>query len=136
MNILLTVTLAIGMSFTTPKGDVTSDVKKYFETKFQSASSAKWVKENAHEYEVNFLLNGTKCSANFSDKGEWIESEVTIKYNELPDANKNSFRTIKTTKIVAVAKMETAKSEIKYEIEYKQGTKTKDVFYHKEGKKI
>jgi len=136
-NILLIIALLLvySVGFASVKAPV--EVTKAFNQKFPNATSVKWVKENEHEYEANFKWNGVKYAANYSDKGEWLETETTIEFNKLPEKVQQAFNTAhKTEKIKAVAKIENSKGEIKYEIELKKGKKTIELFYTADGKEI
>ena len=110
-------------------------VSKAFETKFAKATDVKWGKENKNEYEADFKLDGKKYSANFLTDGTWKETEAQIAASELPQAvtaaykSKHSLAAIKM-----VAKIESASGKTKYEIEYKYGTKTKEVLFDENGK--
>jgi hypothetical protein len=109
-------------------------VKNTFAKKFPAATGVKWDKENAHEYEAGFTLEGKSCSANFSDAGEWLETESSIDFYSLPATIRQSFTTAhKTATVKAAAKIETAKGTVKYEVEYKSGSKTKEVIYNDDG---
>jgi hypothetical protein len=50
-------------------------VKTAFATKFPDAKSIKWEKESKTEFEANFTIMDAKCSANYSNLGEWLETE-------------------------------------------------------------
>jgi Putative beta-lactamase-inhibitor-like, PepSY-like len=102
-----------------------------FKTKFATATAVKWAKENAHEYEAEFTLDGAKHSANFSDKGVWLETESIIKFADAPQKVQDAFKAAhKNAKVKAIAKIETAKGETEYEIEMKGG---KEFFYSVDG---
>ena len=108
-----------------------------FKTKFPTATNLKWDKENDHEFEADFMANGLKYSANFSDKGEWLETESSITFDKLPVKVKTAYNTAhEGAKVKAVAKIETSNGAIKYEIEAKKGLKTIEFFYNAEGKLI
>jgi Ni/Co efflux regulator RcnB len=108
-----------------------------FNQKFPTATNVKWDKENAHEYEADFKINGKKQSANYSDKGEWLETESLTTFAELPSKVQAAFNVAhKAAKIKAVAKIETSKGETKYEVEYKQGKKMVEVFYDENGAEL
>lgn len=112
-------------------------VKKAFAEKFPNATGVKWDKENAHEYEASFSWDGGTYSANFSDRGEWLETEHTIAFNALPGNVQARFNTThKGAKVKAAAIIETAKGETKYEIEVKKKLKTVEFFYNSEGTEI
>lgn len=108
-----------------------------FNQKFPNASKVKWDKENAHEYEASFEWKGENFSANFSDTGEWLETESPISKNQLPDKVQSAFNSAhKRAKVKAVAKIETSKGITKFEVEFKQGIKTVELFYSTDGKEI
>jgi hypothetical protein len=112
-------------------------VKKAFEAKFPGATSVKWDKENAHEYEASFTWNGNSYSANFNDGGAWLETEGSISFNQLPVKVQNGFNTKhEGAKVKAVAKIETSTGDTKYEVEVKQKMKTVEYFYNSEGVEI
>lgn len=108
-----------------------------FNQKFPNASNVKWDKENAHEYEAGFTWNGKKQSANYTDLGEWLETESPIDFSKLPMKVQDTFNTKhKGSKIKAVAKIETSKNITKYEVEFKHGKKTHESFYDEEGREL
>lgn len=130
---LTTVTclLVLTLSFA---GNAPAAVKQAFAQKFPNATAIKWDKENAHEYEASFTFNGEKHSANFSDSGEWLETESAAAFNQLPDKVKSAFTAShKKTRVKAAAKIETAKGVTKYEVEFKKGLKTIELFYNADG---
>ncbi len=112
-------------------------VELAFNQKFPNASKVKWDKENTHEFEASFIWNNAKYSANYSDTGEWLETESHSTYDGLPEKVKTTFTANhKNAKVKAVAKIETLKGDTKYEIEVKQGLKTHEYFYTNEGVEI
>ncbi|MDP3353301.1 MAG: PepSY-like domain-containing protein [Flavobacteriaceae bacterium] len=105
-----------------------------FNQKFPNATNVKWDKENAHEYEASFEWKAEKHSANFTDKGEWLETESPLTFSQLPNKVQTAYKTLyKETAIKAVAKIETSKGDTKYEIELKKGLKTMELFYKNDG---
>jgi hypothetical protein len=64
--------------------EVPGVVKKAFEMKFSKASQVKWSMEEEDEYEVEFMRGGKKMSANFNERGEWLETETALTQRELP----------------------------------------------------
>jgi hypothetical protein len=114
--------------------DVPKNVKAAFAKKFPTATNVKWDKENAHEYEAGFKLDGKNYSANYSTDGVWLETESTVEFASLPEKVQQAFKAnFKNAIIHAAAKIENSKAEIKYEIEYKIGKKTKEVLYGEDG---
>jgi uncharacterized membrane protein YkoI len=120
------------LAITPPKA-----VKKAFDQKFPNATAVKWDKENAHEYEASFSWNGRQHSANFSDTGDWLETESAITFSQLPENIQAGFNALhKGANVKAAAKIETSNGETKYEIEVRQKRKTVEYFYNSEGKEI
>ena len=109
-------------------------VASAFQIKFPKATNIKWGKENAHEYEAEFKIDGIDYSANFSGSGEWLETEISFTFDQLPTNVKAAFNSShKDAKVKEVAKIETSKGITKYELEIKQGVKTVDILYNTEG---
>ena len=119
------------------QGKTPAAVTTAFNQKFPNATKVKWDKENAHEYEASFEWKGEKLSANFSDTGEWLETESPITFIQLPEKVKTAFNVADKGAIVkAVAKIETSKGTTKFEVEFKQGVKTVELFYTTDGTEI
>jgi hypothetical protein len=112
-------------------------VQKAFTNQFAKAANVKWDKENATEYEAEFMLNGSKMSANYSADGTWLETESEIKIVELPVKVKESIsKTYPGWEIAAVSKIETSKKGTFYEADLKSGAKKKEVTFTAEGSSV
>ena len=136
MKKIFFVALAIiGSSATTfAQSKAPKAIETAFNAKFPKATKVKWDKENATEYEANFVLNGLKHSANYSISGEWLETESLTTFDKMPEKVQQAFNTAhKGAKIKAVAKIENAKNETLYEIEVKKGLKAVEYFYNADG---
>jgi hypothetical protein len=126
--------LILVVSATALAKEVPAAVKAAFTKKNPGAASVKWDKENAHEYEAGLKLEGKSYSANFSDTGNWLETESSIAFGDLPlKVQEAHNKAHKGSTVKAAAKIETAKGETKYEVEYKNGKKTKEAFYGEDG---
>ncbi len=69
---------------------VPAKIKAAFTQKFPTAKKAKWDKENATEWEVEFKMNGEEYSANFTSDGVWKETEHEIEKSDIPAAVKQT----------------------------------------------
>lgn len=127
--VLVSTTMTSFAQSKTPESVTTS-----FKQKFPKATHVKWDKENPHEYEASFKLDDTKYSANFSDTGEWLETENTISFHELPEKVQKAFsESHKGLKVKAAARIENSKGKTIYEIEFKKGLKTVEIFFDEAG---
>ena len=63
---------------------IPAGVTEAFTQKFPGATKVKWGKENATEWEAEFMLDGVEYSANFDESGAWMETEYKIGSSDLP----------------------------------------------------
>jgi len=119
------------------KNKVTDEAQKAFQTKFPTAKDAKWEREGKNEFEVAFNLEGQKASANFSIKGEWIETEHTIIESTLPQGFLDNFKKAKKgARINQIFKVDRADGKSYYEIESTIGLTKKEFKVNLEGQFI
>lgn len=113
---------------------IPTSVMSAFNSKFPNAINVKWDKENEHEYEASFEWESKKLSANYSDTGEWLETESTILFSQLPLKVQTAFnRAHNGVNVKAVAIIETFKGQTKFEIEFRKGAKMVELFYLADG---
>ncbi|MBS1668940.1 MAG: PepSY-like domain-containing protein [Bacteroidetes bacterium] len=114
-----------------------SAVSKAFEQRFANAKHVKWGKENAKEYEADFVLNGIKMSANFDLQGNWKETETEIAITQLPVAVSSSVREhYQGSTIEGASKIEKPDGKIIYETDLKWKGKKKEVELYPDGKLV
>ena len=131
-NILLVATLFVSLSVAHAQKGVPANALSDFKTKFPTAQKVSWDKEDGN-FEAEFKMGATKMSATYSTTGEWLETETGIDITALPATVFMAFKKDhEATKINAVYKIDSAKP-ISYEIEYKDGVKTKEVIYDAQG---
>lgn len=98
---------------------VPEKIKTSFAQKFPEASKVKWDKENASEWEAEFMMGGKEYSANYSSAGEWMETEYEIEESEIPaDVKANLEKEFSGCKITESEISETATGKV-YEFELK-----------------
>ena len=130
--VALTIICSYATSFAQTK--TPKVVETAFNAKFPKATKVKWEKENATEFEADFILNGAKRSANYSISGEWLETESLTSFAKIPTKVQDAFNTAhKGAKVKAVAVIENARGETLYEIEVKKGLKEVEYFYNADG---
>ena len=125
---ILAITLS-GFTVKVPKA-----VTDAFSKKFRGATEIKWGKENAHEYEADFKMNGNKMSANFLADGSWTETEATIAVSALPASVSAAVKLKYPAHTIAGAfKIKKASGEILYEAELKKGSRKMEVILNAAG---
>ena len=108
---------------------------KALKEKFPNATNVKWGKENAHEYEAEFKDGAKTVSANFSDKGDWMETETEIEVSALPQKVTDAFKkSYPGTTILEADRIEKPGGVIHYEVEYKSGLKKHEIVFDEDGK--
>ena len=131
-NILLVAALFVSLSVAHAQKGVPAIALSDFKTKFPTAEKVSWDKEDG-SFEAEFKMGKIKMSATYSAKGEWLETETGIAVAELPTNILGAFKKEHgAATIKSVYKIESAKP-LAYELEYKDGVKTKEVIYDAQG---
>lgn len=114
-----------------------SAVKNAFQQKFPNAREVKWAKEGKREYEAAFIQDGKKGSANFSETGEWLETEMAIPVSALPKAVIDGFhQKFPGADITEVYQIATSKGKNYFEIEYTVKGRKKEVKFDSNGNQL
>ncbi len=112
-------------------------VTKAFAKKFPTATKISWGVEGPKEWEAEFTFDGNKISANFSEDGNWVETEREIKVADLP---KSVLTAVKSKfydwKIAEADKTESSKHGTFYEVDLKKGMKHKSLAFKEDGTSI
>ncbi len=131
-KILWMLILALPMTLLaqkTPKA-----VQTAFKQRFPNVTKVSFDHESNGEYEAHFKINGVKTSANFTETGEWRETETEIPVSALPvSVSQAIIVKFPKAKIVGAAQIETAKDGTRYEADLKTGFKKIEVFFDATG---
>ncbi|SFU64244.1 Putative beta-lactamase-inhibitor-like, PepSY-like [Pustulibacterium marinum] len=114
--------------------EVPSKVENAFVERFPTAEKAHWDKEDATQWEAEFIWEGKEYSANFANDGTWKETEYEIKETNLPESCKKTL----SEKFPEYTIEETAVSETIdggfYEVEIEKGEVSYEVLLAQDGK--
>jgi outer membrane lipoprotein-sorting protein len=136
-RIFIILFLCIGILATTnaQKNKVTQAAEKAFAQKFPTAKEVKWEMESKDDYEASFVMDGKKGSANFSGKGDWMETEMGIPQANTPKVVMDGFnKAFAGATIKEVYKIESKEGKNYFEIEYSLKGKTKEAKLDPTGK--
>ncbi len=70
---------------------IPSEVTEALKAKYPTAEKVEW-KDKLTFFEAAFVLNGSEMTANFSNSGEWQETDKKITYDQLPAAVKDGLK--------------------------------------------
>lgn len=108
-------------------------VKKSFAAKFPDVKKVKWEKED-NNWEASFEKDKKEYSALFSENGQWLETEMEIPVNELPQAVKDAInKRYPNVTITEAAIIEKADGKKAYEAEIKHNGKKVDLILDEKG---
>jgi uncharacterized membrane protein YkoI len=117
--------------------DVPSAVKESFHTMFPDAEKIRWGKEDDTTYEADFKMGSVKMSANFSEDGNWLETETEVDITSLPQAVSDAInRDYQNGKILSAFKIERADKSLIYEADIKVKSKKKEILYDEQGNAV
>ena len=112
-----------------------SVITEAFAKQFPNADKVKWGKENAKEYEAEFVLKGTRMSANYDLHGNWKETETEIPVKNLPGTVVKSINAKYPGAIIFEAdEIENTGGKIIFEADIKVNGKKKEVELLADGK--
>lgn len=133
----LLMTFAIGMALVSCAQDgVSNEVKAAFDKKFPNATAVKWEKENDTEWEAKFKNEGKAYSANFSTKGDWVETEYKVNRKDLPESiSALIIKDFPGYKIEGIEKFEKPTSS-GYDVEIEKGEEMLELVFDNSGKLI
>ncbi len=119
-NFYITLVICIHSTFIQAQKNIPSLVLNAFNKQYIGATEIEWEKENEHTYEVTFIFKGADYSVNYDDTGNWLETEVDIIYSELPEKVRLTIEANENIKYIQeIAKIETAKGDIYFEVDFK-----------------
>lgn len=112
----------------TKKSDCPPAVMEAFNKLFPAATKIKCDKEKNGEYELNFELKGIDMSANFTNDGQWRETETTIPVDRFPAAVVKAIKVkYPQSKIVGGAKIEGPGGVLRYEADLNLNGKKSEI---------
>lgn len=124
----------IGMTSLSCAQEAPAKVQDAFKAKFSNAEHVKWEKENSNEWEAEFKMEGKEYSANFSNEGEWKETEHEMNKADLPEAVSNTLSSEFAGYEVEEAEMVETPKFKGYELELEKGKSTLEVVFDENGK--
>ncbi len=134
-GLLLTISLTKFCTTVTPDDDVPKAVKIAFKSKYPKAKKVSWEVDSNDYFEANFKLDDKKYRADFNASGQWIETELSIKFKDLPEKVQAAVKKeYDKDDIVEIEQVDSAAKGKFYDIEIDpKGEKQFDIEYNAAG---
>lgn len=117
--------------------EVPQAVRETFQAKYPGEDDPDWHTDSHGYWESRFRIDGVRHRADFLPDGTWVETEVSIKKKELPEA---ILKVIKEAysdeRITEVEWVDSAAKGVFYDVEFKRKGKNKDVEFRASGEII
>ncbi|MDF1658812.1 MAG: DUF4956 domain-containing protein [Verrucomicrobiales bacterium] len=116
---------------------VPPEVEQSFEKQYPDAADPSWEVDDNANWEVNFLLKDEKQRADYRPNGEWLETEVSIRFEDLPDAIQTAVkRDYPGEDISEVEKVDSAIKGEFFDVEFSRDGRNRDVEYRANGETL
>ncbi len=120
------------------EGGTPAAVSEAFAAKYPGEPSPEWRRDRNDSYEAHFKQDGERLRADFTPAGVWIETERSIKWDDLPGAVQDAIKAeYKKDDIVELEYTDNAERGEFYDVELDpKGEKKFDVEYREDGSKV
>lgn len=119
------------------KGYAPEAVKLNFQKMYPGENDPDWHVDAHGCYESHFKIKGVKHRADYNADGSWVETEVSIDKDELPQAVQDAIDAgYSDEKITEIERVDSAEKGFFYDVEFKRKGKNMDVEFNEAGKKI
>ncbi|AVR46352.1 hypothetical protein C7S20_14355 [Christiangramia fulva] len=110
-------------------------VAQAFEEKYPDQKATSWKKDDLGYWEVIYEKDGKKYHADFTIEGAWIDTENSIKKEELPDAVKKTIEEkYPDLELVRIGHVVSSRHESDfYDVEFRKEEKEMDVEIKEDG---
>ena len=122
-----------------PDGPLPQKIKDEWKRRYPDAEQIKsWEVDGNGYYEVRFKNDGDKLRADFTHYGQWIETEQSIDYKDLPKAVKAAIKEgeYDKKKIDEIEMTDHYRKGLFYDVEFEIEGKKIDVEYAEDGRRL
>ncbi|MGI9551967.1 MAG: PepSY-like domain-containing protein [Aurantibacter sp.] len=124
-------------SFLNCHSQVPKEVQEAFEEKYPDEENPKWNVDRNNNFEAHFKEKGEVYRADFTPKGEWIETERSIKKKDLPELVRRKLKSdYHDFEIIELEETRHHEKGLFYDVELKKDGKKRDVEFRVNGQII
>ncbi len=136
MKPLLTY-LCLTALFLLPAFGVPKNVEKSFREKFPDVVAPSWEIDTNGSWEAHFEKDGIKYRADFNPNGDWVETENSLNFQELPSHVQTAIQLDYTIENIRdIEAVESLTHGRHYDVEFLKGGEKFDVMYDEEGRTL
>lgn len=107
-------------------------VEKAFNTKYSPDIPRTWQK-HYYGYEAVFIQNNIKYEAEYSDNGEWLETEYYVSEKEFPKAVLQKIKKERPNFVITKYEIEITPQGIFYEVDITDGEIEEELYFDEKG---
>lgn len=112
-------------------------VKATFQNMYPGENDPDWHIDSHGYYESHFKIKGVRHRADFNKDGSWIETEVSIKKDELPQVIQDAINAdYSDEEITEIERVDSAAKGLFFDVEFKRKGKNMDVEFNAAGERI
>lgn len=110
-------------------------VQESFAQKYPGIEVKKWGLDSNGRWEAKFEVEGFKYRADFNKNGEWVETERSLRFKELPEKVQEAVkREYGDERIAEVEEVNHPTKGLFYDVEFKRSGKNQDVEFDPSGR--
>lgn len=124
--------LTAGVALAVPEA-----VERGFESVYPDATAEDWEVDSNGYWEAKFEKDGAKARADFTVDGVWVETEISIKYDDLPDPIKEKIgKNYPDEEIDELEKVDHSTKGVFYDVEFSRKGNDLDIEYREDGTRV
>lgn len=139
-NTVLNVWLSVALLLSAIAGVVSavpSVVEKSFDSKYGDVGEVKWGLDDHGYWEGKFEKDGQKLRADFEKDGKWLETERSVKLDEIPEPVQAAIKSAHGDReITEIEEVDNRDKGLFYDVEFKEQGKNEDIEYNKDGEPL
>jgi len=129
--------LVIACAFSTSASAVPEIVERAFQQKYGDDVKPEWEVDSNGFWEAQFETEKGPVRADFTVKGKWVETEMTVDFDELPDAVQVAVRNdFGDRELAELEEVDSAAKGQFFDIEFKEKGPNEDVEYTPAGERM
>ena len=118
----------------TAQAQAPDSVKETFQKMYPGENDPDWHTDDHGNFESHFKIDGVKYRADYAPNGNWIETENSIDFKDLPQAIRDVIKSnYGSDEISEVERVQHHSKGLFYDVEFKQKGKNKDVEFKANG---